>query len=83
MQLREKGKTEFVASRFGSFSLGFATGALTVVAYRRLREYVEAEDYERLADTVQANLQELEARIAQGGPISPKKSSRKVTKQPR
>lgn len=64
-----------VCSRAGSFILGFAVGALTVAAFRRLREYVESEDYEHLAESVQENLQELEARLL--GEEPPKKGSRK------
>jgi hypothetical protein len=60
------GKTEIVASRVGSFTLGFATGALTVVALRRLRECRDEIGYERLADSVQHHLQELESRIGAG-----------------
>jgi hypothetical protein len=53
-----------VSGRFGSFALGFATGALTVVAFRRLREIEWGQGYESLADEVKQNLEELEARIA-------------------
>jgi hypothetical protein len=56
-----------VASRLGAFALGFATGALTVIGFQRLREYTESEDYERLADSVQDHLHELEARISRDG----------------
>ena len=52
-----------MATRFGAFALGFATGALTVVGFQKLKEYAESEDYEQLAETVQDNLHELEARI--------------------
>lgn len=50
-------------SRFGSFALGFVSGALTVVAVRRLREIELGEDVSSLSDSIQEQLEKLEARI--------------------
>lgn len=62
-------------SRFGYFLLGFGTGALTVAAFRRLREYVETEDYERVTETVQDHLAELEARLSEVPKAKPSRKS--------
>lgn len=50
-------------SRLGCFLLGFGTGALTVAAFRRLKEHVGTESYEQVAENVQDQLEQLEARL--------------------
>ena len=63
-------------SRVGSFALGFATGAITVVALRRLKECRDDMSYERLADSVQNKLQKLEARIGSSDVVAPKRTGK-------
>jgi hypothetical protein len=65
-----------VKSRFGTFVLGFATGALTIVAYRRYKECEQEVGYERLADSVQRHLAELEARIGKAEPAAERSRSK-------
>lgn len=50
-------------ARFATFGIGFATGALTVLAFQRLREIEKGQSVEHLAESLQDNLAELEARI--------------------
>ena len=49
-------------TRASTFVLGIATGALGVLLYRRLREVVEEEDPEALADRLAEQLHILEER---------------------
>jgi hypothetical protein len=67
-----------VASRVGSFALGFAVGALTVLAFRRLKDYADSDGYEKLAESVQSHLQELEARIGASPPAPTKRKRQKA-----
>ena len=69
-----------MTSRWGSFALGFAMGAATVFAFRRLKDCEVEEDYERLADSLQAHLHELEARIGSPEKLQPKRARRKASK---
>ncbi len=59
----------------GCFLLGFGTGAITVVAYQRLRERIATEDYERVSESMDDNLAKLEARLAEEAPAKPSRKS--------
>ncbi|HRK20549.1 MAG TPA: hypothetical protein PLX06_01990 [Fimbriimonadaceae bacterium] len=50
-------------SRFGCFALGFLAGAITIAGARRLREIEIGEDVEAVSDTIQEQLEKLEARL--------------------
>lgn len=64
-------------SRIGCFTLGLATGALTVLAFRRLREVEAGEDVETLSDSIQDQLEKLESRIQSASAGKPKRTPKK------
>lgn len=64
-------------SRIGCFTLGLATGALTVLAFRRLREVESEEDVETLSESIQDQLEKLESRIQNANSGKPKRSPKK------
>lgn len=64
-------------SRIGSFTIGFATGALTVLAFRRLREIEAGEDVASVSESIQEQLEKLESRIHQAASPKAARSSKK------
>lgn len=48
-----------------------------MLAFRRLQDYADSDGYEKLAESVQSHLQELEARIG-GAPAASKRKRQKA-----